>query len=100
MASVGGTSTPLKDLIEQEPTYWLGQDAARGDLPFLFKVLACNQALSIQAHPNKKLAEKLFVSDPKNYKDPNHKPEIALPLGPFKALCAFRPIAEVRKNIS
>ncbi len=36
-------------------------------LPFLFKVLSIRKALSIQAHPNKKLAEKLHEQDPKNY---------------------------------
>ena len=36
-------------------------------LPFLFKVLSIRKALSIQAHPNKKLAEKLHSQDSKNY---------------------------------
>ena len=36
-------------------------------LPFLFKVLSIRKALSIQAHPNKKLAEQLHAKDPKNY---------------------------------
>lgn len=36
-------------------------------LPFLFKVLSIRKALSIQAHPNKKLAEELHKKDPKNY---------------------------------
>lgn len=36
-------------------------------LPFLFKVLSIRKALSIQAHPNKKLAEQLHKKDPKNY---------------------------------
>ena len=34
-------------------------------LPFLFKVLSINKALSIQAHPNKKLAEQLHAKDAK-----------------------------------
>jgi len=38
-----------------------------GRLPFLFKVLSINKALSIQAHPNKKLAEHLHSKDPENY---------------------------------
>lgn len=38
-----------------------------GKLPFLFKVLSIRKALSIQAHPNKKLAEQLHAKDPKNY---------------------------------
>jgi mannose-6-phosphate isomerase len=36
-------------------------------LPFLFKVLSINKALSIQAHPDKKLAEQLHAKDSKNY---------------------------------
>lgn len=36
-------------------------------LPFLFKVLSIRKALSIQAHPDKKLAEKLHAKDSKNY---------------------------------
>ena len=36
-------------------------------LPFLFKVLSIRKALSIQAHPNKKLAGELHAKDPKNY---------------------------------
>ena len=36
-------------------------------LPFLFKVLSIAKALSIQAHPNKKLAEQLHARDPRNY---------------------------------
>lgn len=36
-------------------------------LPFLFKVLSIRKALSIQAHPNKNLAEQLHAKDPKNY---------------------------------
>ena len=46
----------------------------QGDLPFLFKVLSIGGALSIQAHPDKVLAERLYKDFPKIYKDPNHKP--------------------------
>lgn len=64
-------------------------------LPFLFKVLSINNALSIQAHPNKKLAEQLHARDPKNYPDDNHKPEMAIAITPFEGLCGFRPLAEI-----
>ncbi|UKZ65954.1 uncharacterized protein TrAtP1_007141 [Trichoderma atroviride] len=64
-------------------------------LPFLFKVLSVNKALSIQAHPNKKLAEQLHARDPKNYPDDNHKPEMAIAITPFEGLCGFRPLGEV-----
>jgi mannose-6-phosphate isomerase len=43
-------------------------DAASGQLPFLFKVLSIGTALSIQAHPDKALAEKLFEERPQIYK--------------------------------
>ncbi|CAK0798120.1 unnamed protein product [Prorocentrum cordatum] len=90
----------LLDTIQSDPAYWLGEeDADRGDLPYLFKVLSVRQALSIQAHPNKKLAEQLHESMPQHYADPNHKPEIAIPLGSFEALCGFRPLADVRRHV-
>jgi mannose-6-phosphate isomerase class I len=39
-----------------------------GNLPFLFKVLAIEKALSIQSHPDKATAEKLHVQQPDIYK--------------------------------
>ena len=60
------------------------------DLPFLFKVLSVRTALSIQAHPDLILAKELNSLDPKNYRDNNHKPEMAIALGEFEALCGFR----------
>ncbi|KKA26885.1 hypothetical protein TD95_003267 [Thielaviopsis punctulata] len=64
-------------------------------LPFLFKILSINKALSIQAHPNKKLAEVLHARDPAHYPDDNHKPEMAIAVTPFEGLCGFRPLAEI-----
>lgn len=65
----------------------------------MFKVLSVNTALSIQAHPHKELAEKLHREQPAMYKDPNHKPEMAIALTEFLAMCGFRPIAEILANI-
>lgn len=48
------------------------------ELPFLFKVLSIEDPLSLQAHPNKKFAEYLHSEFPNIYKDPNHKPEMAI----------------------
>lgn len=59
------------------------------DLPYLFKVLSVRTALSIQSHPDKALAERLHASNPKEYRDDNHKPEMALALESFEALCGF-----------
>ncbi|KAJ1916720.1 Mannose-6-phosphate isomerase [Tieghemiomyces parasiticus] len=68
-----------------------------GQLPFLFKVLSIAKALSIQAHPDKALAERLHSQSPNIYKDPNHKPEMAIGLTPFEALCGFRDLATIAR---
>ena len=70
-----------------------------GDLPFLFKVLSINTALSIQAHPDKALAQELHAKYPNIYKDPNHKPEMAIALTPFEAMSGFRPVEEIKENL-
>ncbi|KAF8153993.1 mannose-6-phosphate isomerase [Crassisporium funariophilum] len=75
-------------------------DAGNGNLPFLFKVLSIEKALSIQTHPDKKTAEILHAQFPDIYKDPNHKPEMALAITPFHALCGFRPLPEIATYIS
>ncbi|GLT34041.1 hypothetical protein SLA2020_085870 [Shorea laevis] len=66
------------------------------DLPFLFKVLSVAKALSIQAHPDKELAKELFKLQPHLYKDDNHKPEMALAITEFKALCGFISLEELK----
>jgi mannose-6-phosphate isomerase class I len=42
--------------------------------------------LILQAHPDIKLARELHANFPELYKDPNHKPEMAIALTPFEAL--------------
>ncbi len=64
-------------------------------LPYLFKVLSIAKALSVQAHPDKALAERLHAARPDVYKDDNHKPELACALTPFEAMCGFRAPAEI-----
>lgn len=41
-------------------------------------------------------AEELHKNFPDMYKDPNHKPELAIALTPFEALCGFRPLSEIQ----
>lgn len=84
-----------KALVGDEVVARFGLDEGRGALPFLFKVLSINKALSIQAHPDKALAEKLHKEKPAMYKDDNHKPEMALALSDFEGFCGFRPWAEM-----
>lgn len=71
------------------------KEAIGDDLPFLFKVLSAGKALSIQAHPDKPTAAKLHQENPQNYGDANHKPEMAIALTPFEAMCGFRRLEEV-----
>ncbi|CAH7667129.1 phosphomannose isomerase type I [Phakopsora pachyrhizi] len=90
----------LFDHISHNPQKILGQNVLErygSDLPFLLKVLAIGKALSIQAHPDKTLAEKLHKEKPEIYKDPNHKPEMAIAITPFSGFCGFRPMNEISK---
>ncbi|KAF5316311.1 hypothetical protein D9619_006837 [Psilocybe cf. subviscida] len=75
-------------------------DAGSGNLPFLFKVLSIEKALSIQSHPDKETAVALHAAQPDIYKDPNHKPEMALAITPFQALCGFRPLPEIASYLN
>jgi mannose-6-phosphate isomerase len=98
-----GEKQSLIEFIASDPAGVLGsQTAAEFDnrLPFLFKVLAAAQPLSIQAHPNLDQAREGFAREneqkipldafQRNYRDDNHKPEIITALTPFWALNGFR----------
>lgn len=63
------TQRTLLDMVQDNQSLLSTEISERfgGKLPFLFKVLSVQKALSIQAHPNKKLAEQLHARDPKNY---------------------------------
>lgn len=99
---IDGKSYKLKDIVEKYPNEILGKSVVEkfgNKVPFLLKVLSANQALSIQAHPNKLQAVELHKNDPKNYPDDNHKPEIAISLDFLSALVGFRPLNEIEKNL-
>ncbi|KAM4123806.1 hypothetical protein ACB094_01G184400 [Castanea mollissima] len=88
----------LKKWISENPNV-LGDKVLHNwgcDLPFLFKVLSVAKALSIQAHPNKELARALHKALPDVYKDDNHKPEMALAITEFEALCGFISLEELK----
>ena len=66
-------------------------------LPFLLKVLAVAEPLSLQVHPDREQAERGFAAetappgDPaRNYKDSWPKPELLCALTDFHALCGLR----------
>ncbi|KAK4776241.1 hypothetical protein SAY87_024202 [Trapa incisa] len=89
----------LKSWISKNPSV-LGEEVLQKwgyDLPFLFKVLSIAKALSIQAHPDKELARKLHATHPNLYKDDNHKPEMALAITKFEALCGFVSAEELKE---
>ena len=103
----------LSDYINKNPIAVLGSYTATKfsyTLPFLFKVLAADKPLSIQAHPNKIQAEEGFKKENRMkipltalhrvYKDNNHKPEIICALTPFTALNGFRPIHELIESLT
>ena len=93
----------LSDLIEAEPERLLGDDVIRRfgfQLPFLLKLIAPEQPLSLQVHPSQgQAAEGYALEDEagvaldhpaRNYKDTNHKPEMVLALTRFQAVAGFR----------
>lgn len=94
---------PLSEVISADPAGILGADVAArfdGELPFLLKVIAPEQPLSLQVHPGKELAEAGFQAEEeagiprnsprRNYRDRNHKPEMIFALTPFEAFAGFR----------
>ncbi|MCG9561221.1 mannose-6-phosphate isomerase, class I [Vibrio chagasii] len=106
-SKVGDTGESLSHMIDENKIDVLGgYTAARfGELPFLFKVLAAETPLSIQVHPNKPKSELGFERENalgiplnasnRNYKDPNHKPELVYALTFYKAMNGFRPIDDI-----
>ena len=88
---------PLAELIKEDPSVLGAKVVERfgPTLPFLLKVLSVEKALSIQAHPDLELAKKLHASFPDIYKDPNHKPEMAIALTPFEVMCGFRSVDKI-----
>ena len=61
-----------------------------GELPYLLKVLAAAEPLSLQAHPNAEQAREGYERG--IYTDPNAKPELLCALTEFDALCGIRPV--------
>jgi mannose-6-phosphate isomerase len=102
----GDREVSLLDAVRADPEGQLGTSTVSrfGDaLPFLVKVLAADEPLSLQAHPSAEQAVEGFaredrlnipVSAPmRNYRDRSHKPELLVALGRFEALAGFRPVA-------
>lgn len=100
---VAGIQQDLVDVIDADPIGTLGPastDAFGERLPFLLKVLAAEEPLSLQAHPSAEQARAGFEREnsrgvalearDRNYRDPWHKPELIVATTPFDALAGFR----------
>ncbi|QDP98141.1 mannose-6-phosphate isomerase, class I [Microlunatus elymi] len=103
----GGAGEGLDAAIEADPQSWVGKAPVQEfgpRLPYLMKVLAAAQPLSLQAHPNRQQAEEGFAREEaagiarnapeRTYRDDWPKPEALCALGEFHALCGFREPAE------
>lgn len=116
-----GDLTTIPDLLGQEPDgrpcaeLWFGThhggpstleggellEARVGPLPYLLKVLAAAEPLSLQVHPSteqavagfrRENALKIPLDAPqRTYRDERHKPELLYALSPFQAVCGVAP---------
>ena len=105
-----GDHTFIPDLLGEPPDgrpwaeLWLGThphgpatlpdgrplSAVTGTLPYILKVLAAAEPLSLQLHPSRSQAQAGFAAG--RYSDPEPKPELLCALTTFEAFCGIRPI--------
>jgi mannose-6-phosphate isomerase len=102
--SAADGATDLAEWIDANPAH---AGLAGPRLPFLLKLLAAAQPLSLQAHPSLEQAIEGFARENadgipldaahRNYKDAFHKPELVVALSrEYSALCGFRAVGETR----
>jgi mannose-6-phosphate isomerase len=98
---------PLDKIIADDPVDVVGEEAVLAfgpRLPYLLKVIAAAQPLSLQAHPSRAEAEAGFESEQaagiprdapnRTYRDGWPKPEVLCALVETEALCGFREPSE------
>ncbi len=100
-----GSTRPvtLEDFVAANPEAVLGEEIVYrhgGQLPYLLKLIAPTEPLSLQVHPSLEQAREGFAAEEaagiartapnRNYRDRNHKPELAYALTRFEALVGFR----------
>jgi mannose-6-phosphate isomerase len=102
LLSDSGEKISLADYIDADAEKALGKKVYSRfkHLPYLFKVQDVKDMLSIQAHPQKQVAEKGYAEESekgiplnapnRNYKDQNHKPELAYAVSDFWLLHGFK----------
>jgi mannose-6-phosphate isomerase len=99
-ALAGGV--PLGELVTADPAATLGDVVVSrfgARLPYLLKVLAADEPLSIQVHPDAAAAREGFGIRA-GYTDPYPKPELLVALTGFEALCGFRDPAHTADELA
>lgn len=104
--------TPLGDFLRDHAEAYLGEASIKRhgkDIPFLLKVLAIAEPLSLQVHPSASQAQRGYAEevsshidmprDQWNYKDDRQKAEVLYALTPVTAMCGFLPIDRIRENL-
>ncbi|KAE8764561.1 mannose-6-phosphate isomerase, class I [Georgenia thermotolerans] len=111
-----GVASDLRSMIAADAAGTLGEDVVSRfgpRLPYLLKLIAPARPLSLQVHPSLERAQERFRAEDaagiprdapeRNYRDPNHKPELVYALTTFEAVCGFRAprrAAELFANLS
>jgi mannose-6-phosphate isomerase len=103
LVGTDGSKRSLLEALAEDPSGQLGEQCAgRWDnrLPFLLKILAAEEPLSLQAHPSAAQAKAGYAAEEaaeiprdapnRNYPDPTAKPELVCALTEFHALAGFR----------
>ena len=93
----------LDQAIEDQPEAMLGESVVTSfgpRLPFLMKLLAAKEPLSLQVHPTSERARIRFAEQEaagiplsareRSYQDPSHKPELIYALTRFEGMAGFR----------
>ena len=105
----------LDELIEDDPAASLGQpvaDSFGSRLPFLMKLLAAAEPLSLQVHPTSERARIRYAEQnaagipldaaERSYRDASHKPELVHALTRFEGMAGFRDVektAEILRRL-
>ena len=100
------STVDLKSLIASNTARYLGSKVSSrfGQLPFMMKILAVSQPLSLQAHPSTAQAWEGYSREQslgipldaphRSFRDPHHKPELVCALTEFEALCGIRNVED------
>ena len=101
------TNQGLDDIISTDPQNTLGPQASdfQNELPFIMKILAIREPLSIQVHPNTQQAEEGFTStqsginETQLYSSPRGKEEVVCAITQTDLKFGFRKVKEIHSII-